>query len=62
MTKPPRYAVLYTWPPGAEPAVHYTRPRTDTRLAREVLTLQRKARRGEWEKTYTISTKPEHTS
>ncbi len=59
MTKPPRYAVLYTLP-RVEPAVHYTRPRTDTCLAREVLALQRKARRGEWEKTYSISTKPEH--
>lgn len=28
---------------------------------REVLALQRKARRGQWEQTYTISTKAEHT-
>lgn len=61
MTKPPRYAVLYVWPPGAPPAVHYTSPRSDTTLAREVLALQRKARRG-GERTYSISTKPEHTS
>lgn len=37
MTKPPRYAVLYQWPPGSEPKVHYTCSRLDTRLAREVL-------------------------
>ncbi len=60
--KPPVYAVVYQWPADAKPIVRYLSPRTDTRLAREVLSLQRKARRGDYEKTYSISTLPEHTS
>lgn len=62
MSKPPIYAVVYTWPLDAEPAVHYRRPRDDTRLAREVLALQRRSRRGLGDVPcpYRISTQPEH--
>jgi hypothetical protein len=62
--KPSRYAVIYTWPAGTDIAgtveIRYRRPRTDPRLAREVLTLQRAARRGGWKSLYSISTRPEH--
>ncbi len=59
--KPPTYAVVYHYPLCGEPAIHYRRPRTDTRLAREVLALQRKARAGGYVSPYSISTKPIHT-
>ncbi len=59
MTKPPTYAVVYEWPIGS-PAIHYRRSRADTRLAREVLALQRKARARGYTSPYSISTKPEH--
>lgn len=65
MSKPSRYAVVYQWPAGTDLAgkveVRYRRPRTDTRLAREVLHLQRAARRGRSRSPYSISTLPEHT-
>ncbi len=60
--KPARYAVIYIYPPGARPKVHYTRPRADTKLAQGVLALQRKARRGGYVSPYSISTLPEHVS
>ena len=57
--KPPTYAVTYTDTEG-QVAVHYRRPRSDTRLAREVLVLQRRARKGGYTSPYAISTKAEH--
>ncbi len=63
--KPRTYAVLYRWPEGTELAgridIRYRRPRTDTRLAREVLELQRAARRGGWTSPYSISTDETYT-
>lgn len=59
--KPPIYAVVHEWPPGSGPIVHYRRVRTDPSLAREVLALQRRARRAGTRSPYSISTDPEHT-
>lgn len=59
MSKPARYAVIHSY--GSEVSIRYRRDRHDTRLAREVLTLQRRARAAGKQSPYAISTLPEHT-
>lgn len=59
LAKSARYAVIHTFNGVTE--VRYRRDRKDTRLAREVLGLQRRARAAGQHSPYTISTLPEHT-
>lgn len=47
------YKIIYTWQNGRK-EIRYTRPRTDVSLAKEVLNLQRVARRNGNKSQYSI--------
>lgn len=53
-TKGRCYQVLFRASPRAEPVIHYTRPVTDIKLAREVLALRRVARKCGYVSPYSL--------
>lgn len=53
ISKPTGYAIVYTWDDGRE-EVRYRRPRADARLARELLTILRRARAGGYRSPYSL--------